>query len=90
MIGTDWQPGITVRHCILSQGLALGLEEARDAPRAPLLKDPDTCLRLSSLHPTPWHVFQMCQPPHTLKKQKLTNVDDDMEEGGLLHPWWEC
>ena len=28
--------------------------------------------------------------PLTLKNQKLTNVDDDMEEGGPLHPWWEC
>ena len=73
-------------------GPGSGLEEARDAPRAPLFKDPDTCLRLSVLCTLHRGMCSECvNPPHTLKKQKLTNVDDDMEEGGgLLHPWWEC
>ena len=71
-------------------GSGSGLEEARDAPRAPLLKDPDTRLRLSVLCTLHHGMCSKCVKPLTLSNQKLTNVDDDMEEGGLLHPWWEC
>ena len=70
--GPHWQPGLTVCHWIPFPGPGSGLEEARDVPRAPLFKDLSETL--GSLHPTPWHVFWMGQPPQFSSVQSLSRV----------------